>query len=67
MFDLVVAGKRNDAGEVDIAMVEAGATENGHRLVAAGQSGSDEDTVARGLEEAKGYIGTIIDIQVELT
>jgi polyribonucleotide nucleotidyltransferase len=66
VFDLVVAGKRNDAGEVDIAMVEAGSTENGHRLVAAGNQASDEATVARGLEEAKGYIGTLIDLQLQL-
>ena len=66
VFDLVVAGKRNEAGEVDIAMVEAGSTENGHRLVAAGNPASDEATVARGLEEAKGHIGTLIDLQLEL-
>ncbi|MBT8247409.1 MAG: polyribonucleotide nucleotidyltransferase, partial [Acidimicrobiia bacterium] len=28
VFDLVVAGKRNENGEIDIAMVEAGATED---------------------------------------
>jgi polyribonucleotide nucleotidyltransferase len=66
VFDLVVAGKRNDAGEVDIAMVEAGSTENGHRLVAAGNQASDEATVARGLEEAKGHIGALIDLQLQL-
>ncbi len=66
VFDLIVAGKRNGQGEVDIAMVEAGATENGHRHVSNGQPASDEETVARGLEEAKGYIGTLIDLQVEL-
>ena len=66
VFDLVVAGKRNDTGDVDIAMVEAGATENGYRLVKDGQQASDEATVARGLEEAKGYIATLIDMQLEL-
>ena len=66
VFMLVVAGKRNASGEVDIAMVEAGATEHGHRMVAGGQPASDEDTITRGLEEAKGYIGQIIDMQVEL-
>ncbi len=66
VFELVVAGKRNSEGGIDIAMVEAGATENGHRHVAAGQQASDEETVARGLEEAKGYIGTLIDLQLEL-
>jgi polyribonucleotide nucleotidyltransferase len=66
VFDLVVAGKRNDTGDVDIAMVEAGATENGYRLVKDGQQASDEATVARGLEEAKSYIATLIDMQLEL-
>ncbi len=66
VFELVVAGKRNAAGEVDVAMVEAGATENGYRLVQDGAQASDEETVARGLEEAKGYIGTMIDMQLEL-
>ncbi len=66
VFDLVVAGRRNDAGEVDIAMVEAGATEHGIRLVAEGAQPSDEATVARGLEEAKGYLGTLLDLQLEL-
>ncbi len=66
VFDLIVAGKRNASGGVDIAMVEAGATENGHRHVAAGQPPSDEETVARGLEEAKEYIGILIDLQLQL-
>jgi len=66
VFQLVVAGKRNASGDVDIAMVEAGATEHGHRMVVDGQPASDEDTITRGLEEAKGYIGQIIDLQVEL-
>ncbi len=66
VFQLVVAGKRNAVGEVDIAMVEAGATEHGHRMVEGGQPASDEETITRGLEEAKGYIGQIIDMQVEL-
>jgi len=66
VFDLVVAGKRNETGEIDIAMVEAGATENGYRLVQDGQQASDEATVARGLEEAKGYIATLVDLQLQL-
>ena len=66
VFELVVAGKRNAQGGVDIAMVEAGATEEGVRHVAEGQAPSDEVTVARGLEEAKGYIGQLIDLQLQL-
>jgi len=66
VFDLTVAGRRNASGEIDIMMVEAGATENGLRLIAAGQPASDEETVASGLEAAKGPIGEIIDLQLEL-
>ncbi len=42
VFSMVVAGKRNEQGGIDIAMVEAGATEGGLRLVAAGQPAVDE-------------------------
>ena len=66
VFELVVAGKRNDSGEIDIAMVEAGATENGYRLYKGGQAPSDEEAVAAGLEEAKAHIATLIDLQLEL-
>jgi polyribonucleotide nucleotidyltransferase len=66
VFDLVVAGRRNDDGVVDIAMVEAGATEHALRLIEDGQAPTDEDAVAAGLEEAKNWIGVIIDAQLEL-
>ena len=66
VFEFVVAGRRNDNGEIDIVMVEAGATENGLRLVAEGDQPSDEDAVARGLEEAKTYVAQLIDLQTEL-
>ncbi|MEE9183358.1 MAG: polyribonucleotide nucleotidyltransferase, partial [Acidimicrobiia bacterium] len=66
VFELTVAGVRNSSGEIDIVMVEAGATEDGLRLIEAGQPPSDEEAVARGLEEAKQYIGQLIDLQLEL-
>jgi polyribonucleotide nucleotidyltransferase len=66
VFELVVAGRRNDSGEIDIVMVEAGATEDGARLVADGDRPSDEEAVAQGLEEAKQYIAQLIDLQNEL-
>ena len=66
VFSMVVAGKRNEQGGIDIAMVEAGATENGLRLVAGGQPAVDEAAVARGLEEAKEHIARFIDLQLEL-
>jgi len=66
VFELIVVGRRNDAGEIDIVMVEAGATEGGARLVADGDAPSDEAAVARGLQEAKEYIGQLIDLQNQL-
>ncbi|MEZ5175897.1 MAG: polyribonucleotide nucleotidyltransferase [Acidimicrobiia bacterium] len=66
VFEIVVAGKRNAEGSIDIAMVEAGASENGYRMVQDGAKGSDEATVAAGLEESKEYIAAMIDLQLEL-
>jgi polyribonucleotide nucleotidyltransferase len=66
VFDLTLAGKRNAAGGIDIAMVEAGATENALRLIADGQAPTDEAAIAAGLEAAKQYLSVIIDCQLEL-
>ncbi|MDH3730103.1 MAG: polyribonucleotide nucleotidyltransferase [Acidimicrobiia bacterium] len=66
VFEIVVAGTRNADGAIDINMVEAGATEEGYRLVAAGQPASNEERVAQGLEEAKAYIAESIDLQLAL-
>ncbi len=66
VFDLVVAGRRNDEGTVDIVMVEAGATDSAMDLISGGQPAPDEDAVAEGLEAAKAYIGDLIDLQNEL-
>jgi polyribonucleotide nucleotidyltransferase len=66
VFELVVAGRRNDSGEIDIVMVEAGATEVGVRLVAGGDRPSDEEAVAEGLELSKEYIAQLVDLQNEL-
>jgi len=66
VFDLVVAGRRNGAGDIDIMMVEGGSTDDGVRLIGAGQAPSDEAAITRGLEEAKIYIAESIDLQREL-
>jgi polyribonucleotide nucleotidyltransferase len=66
VFEIVVAGKRNANGDIDIAMVEAGASEEGFRMVQNGAQGSDEATVAAGLELAKEYISVLVDLQLEL-
>ena len=66
VFDLVVVGKRNESGSVDIIMVEAGATDGALALIDDGHTPPDEDAVAAGLEEAKDHIGLLLDLQVEL-
>ncbi len=66
VFEIIVAGKRNAEGNIDIAMVEAGASEESYRMVQNGAQASDEATVAAGLEISKEYISTLIDLQLEL-
>ncbi|MGQ0847676.1 MAG: polyribonucleotide nucleotidyltransferase [Actinomycetota bacterium] len=66
VFELVVAGRRNRHGGIDIIMVEAGSTPDGLRLIAAGDPASDESTIAAGLEQVKVAIGESIDLQLEL-
>jgi polyribonucleotide nucleotidyltransferase len=66
VFELTVAGRRNAEGGIDIMMVEAGSTPNGLRLIADGDAPSNEEAVARGLEESKGYIAEAIELQDQL-
>ena len=66
VFDLVVVGKRNESGSVDIIMVEAGATDGAMALIDDGHTPPDEDAVSAGLEEAKDHIGRMLDLQDEL-
>jgi polyribonucleotide nucleotidyltransferase len=64
-FDMVVAGRRNDQGEVDILMVEAEAPDEALKHIADGDPAPTEEVVAEGLEEAKRVIGEIVDFQRE--
>jgi polyribonucleotide nucleotidyltransferase len=65
-FELVVAGRRTDAGEIAIMMVEAGGTEAAWELYEQGAPKVTEETIAEGLEVAKEWIGVSIDMQLEL-
>ncbi|MGQ0803068.1 MAG: polyribonucleotide nucleotidyltransferase [Actinomycetota bacterium] len=65
-FELVVAGRRTDAGEVTIMMVEAGGTEATWDLYQQGAPKITEDVIADGLEESKRWIEASIDLQAEL-
>src|SRR6476660_9311815 len=65
-FDMVVAGRLLDSGDVAIMMVEAEATENTIELVAGGATRPTEDVVASGLEAAKPFIAALCQAQKEL-
>ena len=66
VFEITVAGRRNASGEIDVMMVEAGATPGGIALVADGDAPSDEAAVVEGLAKAKEVIAEAIDLQLEL-
>src|SRR5690606_2112927 len=62
-FDMVVAGRVLDNGDVAIMMVEAESTPHTLRLVAEGAIGPNEQTVAEGLEAAKPFIKVLCRAQ----
>ncbi|HEX3335091.1 MAG TPA: polyribonucleotide nucleotidyltransferase [Jatrophihabitans sp.] len=65
-FDMVVAGRVLDSGDVAIMMVEAEATENTIALIAGGATRPTEEVVAEGLEAAKPFIAELCRAQAEL-
>ncbi len=62
-FDVVVAGRKNDAGEIDVLMIEGEAPDNTWALLAGGAPAPTEETVAEGLEAAKRAIDEQIEFQ----
>ncbi|MEO8266853.1 MAG: polyribonucleotide nucleotidyltransferase [Ilumatobacteraceae bacterium] len=65
-FELVVAGRQLDSGEVAIMMVEAGGTAKSMEYYAAGAPKVDEKVLAGGLEACKVYIKESIALQRQL-
>jgi len=65
-FDMVVAGRKLESGDVAIMMVEAEATEQSIELIAGGGTKPTEEIVAQGLEAAKPFIAALCDAQNEL-
>src|SRR5437763_9036412 len=67
VFDMVVAGRVLDDGDVAIMMVEAEATGQTVKLLADAEStgaiAPDEETVAEGLEAAKEFIAALCEAQ----
>ncbi len=66
VFDMVVAGRVTETGDVAIMMVEAESTEATWNLVRSGKQAPTEEVVAGGLEAAKPFIKQLCEAQVEL-
>jgi polyribonucleotide nucleotidyltransferase len=66
VFDMVVAGRVTDSGDVAIMMVEAEATEQTWTLVQGGVQAPTEEIVASGLDAAKPFIKQLVAAQAEL-
>ncbi|NDJ87859.1 polyribonucleotide nucleotidyltransferase [Mycolicibacter kumamotonensis] len=65
-FDMVLAGRILEDGDVAIMMVEAEATENVIELIESGAQAPTETVVAEGLEAAKPFIAALCKAQQEL-
>jgi polyribonucleotide nucleotidyltransferase len=66
VFDMVVAGRISDDGDVAIMMVEAEATTKTIELIAGGAPTPNEEVVAQGLDAAKPFIKILCDAQSKL-
>ncbi|WP_427894456.1 polyribonucleotide nucleotidyltransferase [Kribbella sp. GL6] len=66
VFDMVVAGRVTETGDVAIMMVEAESTPGTFEAVAAGTQAPTEEIVAEGLEASKGFIKTLVEAQADL-
>ncbi|MGH3508369.1 MAG: polyribonucleotide nucleotidyltransferase, partial [Nocardioidaceae bacterium] len=65
-FDMVVAGRVTDTGDVAIMMVEAESTESTWNNVRAGTQAPTEEVVAEGLEASKVFIKQLCEAQADL-
>ncbi|MBF6453887.1 polyribonucleotide nucleotidyltransferase [Nocardia cyriacigeorgica] len=66
VFDMVVAGRVVDSGDVAIMMVEAEATDKVIELIEGGAQAPTEAVVAEGLEAAKPFIARLCRAQADL-
>jgi polyribonucleotide nucleotidyltransferase len=65
-FELIVAGRQLDDGDVAIMMVEAGGTEAAWELYQSGSPKVTEEVIAEGLQSAKTWIRESIELQRQL-
>ncbi|HEY8317985.1 MAG TPA: polyribonucleotide nucleotidyltransferase [Amnibacterium sp.] len=66
VFDLTVAGRVTESGDVAIMMVEAEATETAFEKIRAGAVKPNEEVVAQGLEASKPFIKVLVEAQAKL-
>ncbi|WP_182380344.1 polyribonucleotide nucleotidyltransferase [Nocardioides sp. WS12] len=66
VFDMVVAGRVTETGDVAIMMVEAEATEDSFAKVQGGAQAPTEEVVAAGLDASKPFIKQLCEAQQEL-
>ncbi|MEM9712157.1 MAG: polyribonucleotide nucleotidyltransferase [Actinomycetota bacterium] len=65
-FEMVVAGRLLDDGDVAVMMVEAGGTEQSFAYYADGAPKVDEAVLAAGLDAAKPHISDLVKLQRQL-
>jgi polyribonucleotide nucleotidyltransferase len=65
-FDVVVTGRQNDQGSIDILMVEGEAPEGAWVRIQEGDTSPTEDVLAEGLEVGKRVVGEMIELQREI-
>lgn len=66
VFDMVVAGRVTESGDVAIMMVEAEAPEDTFTLIQGGAQAPTEEVVAGGLDAAKPFIKQLCEAQSQL-
>src|SRR5436190_13451348 len=64
-FDVVVAGRRNDAGGIDVLMIEGEAPDEAWKQIEEGAQAPTEEVVADGLEAAKRAIDEMVQSQLD--
>ena len=65
VFDLVVAGRQNPEGGIDILMVEAEATEDAVDKIEMGATKPTEEILGQALELSKRYLQQLCELQTE--
>jgi len=65
-FDVVVAGRVNDQGAVDILMVEGEAPEGAWQRIQDGETMPTEEVIVDGLDVAKQVVAELVSLQKEI-